>query len=160
MTTAPHSKRKVAQDNYEACRVNMFFMLLLTVTNLVMMAFDADGLMLFSASVPYYAAGFGLATGQTLWTCLGFVAAIALVAVYAVCWRLSKTRRRWMTVAAVLFGIDCLFVVGLYILFPKLMSIWDLLVHAWVMFDLTKGVIQARKLKAMTQDDENHAQDM
>ena len=33
------------------------------------------------------------------------------------------------------------------------MSVWDLLVHAWVMFDLIKGVVNAHKLKTLPVDD-------
>ena len=153
MTPAPRSKRAIAEEQYGASRVNMVFLLLLTVTNLVMLACGADWMMLSSASIPYFAAGFGQVSGQLLWACLGYAVAIALVALYAVCFRLSKTRHQWMTVAAVLFGIDCLFVVGLYIAFPKMMSVWDLLVHAWVMFDLIKGVVNAHKLKTLPVDD-------
>ena len=84
---------------------------------------------------------------------MGYAAAVVLVALYAVCFWQSKTRHGWLTVAAVLFGIDCLFMAGLYIAFPKMLSWFDVLVHAWVMFDLVRGVINAKKLKTLPEQD-------
>ena len=152
MTPAPPTRREVAQSKYGAARVNLSLMILLTITNVVMLLCGSNRMMLFSASIPYFAAGFGRESGQPLWFGLGIALAVLLIAAYALCWWFSKKKYHWMTVALVLFAVDTLGMIALYIVFQQLLSIWDILLHAWVMFDLIKGVINAHKLKAMADD--------
>ena len=56
MTPIPRSRREIATERYGASRINLFFMLMLTVINVVMFAFGANWIMVSSASIPYFAA--------------------------------------------------------------------------------------------------------
>ena len=69
------------------------------------------------------------------------------IAVYFVCWLLSKKHYAWMIVALVLFSMDTLAMVALYVLVGDFSGILDVLIHAWVMFYLITGVINGYKLK-------------
>lgn len=77
-----------------------------------------------------------------------------ILGLYFVCWLCSKKRAGWLTVAAVLFGLDCLLLgfslflnlsAGAFDLF----SIIDVAYHVWVMISLIKGAAAAAKLKRM-----------
>ncbi len=101
--------RQVASRRY-----SLLLIVILTVVNLIMTILDTNTYFLFSASVPYYLVFVGMARtvcGRRL-ECQGnahlhgLVIALVIVAVYLLCWLLSKKRAGWLTAALVLFIID------------------------------------------------------
>ena len=103
--------RQVANGRY-----SLLLIVILTVVNLIMTILDTNTYFLFSASVPYYLVfvGMGIENGfvDGAWnvkgtlTYTGLVIALVIVAVYLLCWLLSKKRAGWLTAALVLFIID------------------------------------------------------
>lgn len=89
--------RQVANGRY-----SLLLIVILTVVNLVMTILDTNTYFLFSASVPYYLVfvGMGIENGfvDGAWnvkgtlTYTGLVIALVIVAVYLLCWLLSKKR--------------------------------------------------------------------
>ena len=103
--------RQVANGRY-----SLLLIVILTVVNLIMTILDTNTYFLFSASVPYYLVfvGMGIENGfvDGAWnvkgtlTYTGLVIALVIVAVYLLCWLLSKKRAGWLTAALVLFIVD------------------------------------------------------
>lgn len=96
--------RQVANGRY-----SLLLIVILTVVNLIMTILDTNTYFLFSASVPYYLVfmGMGIENGfvDGAWnvkgtlTYTGLVIALVIVAVYLLCWLLSKKRAGWLTAA-------------------------------------------------------------
>lgn len=94
--------RQVANGRY-----SLLLIVILTVVNLIMTILDTNTYFLFSASVPYYLVfvGMGIENGfvDGAWnvkgtlTYTGLVIALVIVAVYLLCWLLSKKRAGWLT---------------------------------------------------------------
>jgi len=102
--------------------------------------------MLFSASVPYYAASytrlfFDMTGSPAVLAVGGLVIAVIMLAYFA-CWQFSKNKWGWLLAATVLFGADCLFLLGFSLLAGGLVDgLLDLLFHAWVMYYLVRGCV-------------------
>ena len=134
------------EQKYRSSRMNLLLMVILTAVNIVLFFTGTETMMLFSATVPYYAVAFGyylapsgIATGL-------FVLAGILVAVYLLCWLLSKKNYVWMIVALVLFVVDTIALVGLYIWIKDFSGIMDALIHIWVLYYLIVGASSGRKI--------------
>ena len=140
--------RQVANGRY-----SLLLIVILTVVNLIMTILDTNTYFLFSASVPYYLVfvGMGIENGfvDGAWnvkgtlTYTGLVIALVIVAVYLLCWLLSKKRAGWLTAALVLFVIT-------FALYDSPMGkLVDFLLHIWAIVELVQGVRGSKKLKAL-----------
>ena len=93
-------------------RYSLLLILIFTVVNLVLLLVDSDRYFLFSASVPYYFTAFGIGMDSALsggigtFTITALVISLLILAVYLLCWILSKKRTGWLTAALVLFCVD------------------------------------------------------
>ena len=155
------------ERNYKAGRGNLLLVIIFTIVSMITFYWNGS-YFLFSAYVPFTVFGvfavYGWAAsgdpeivaeldpetlemiqsvGEFTWVAIGFVIAMLMLSVYFVCWLLSKKHPGAMIVAAVLFAIDCAFV---------LMSfdggmIMDVLFHAWAMYYLVNAIISHKKLK-------------
>ena len=153
--------RQVANGRY-----SLLLIVILTVVNLVMTILDTGRYFLFSASVPYELVSLGMAfdNGFTdgAWnvrgtlTYTGLVIALVIVAVYLLCWLLSKKRAGWLTAALVLFIIDtvALVVVAFALYDNPASQLVDLLLHVWAIVELVQGVRGSKKLKALSPAEE------
>ena len=129
-----------------------------SLINVVLCLLGQDTYFLFSAIVPYFIASVGALWGglyppeyysdmdmteADFWP-MGLVVALAavaivIIAVYFVCWLLSKKHVAFMIVALVLFVIDT---VLMPILFGfSLDLILDYVFHAWVLGSLIWGIV-------------------
>ena len=140
--------RQVANGRY-----SLLLIVILTVVNLIMTILDTNTYFLFSASVPYYLVfvGMGMENGfvDGAWnvkgtlTYTGLVIALVIVAVYLLCWLLSKERAGWLTAALVLFIIT-------FALYDSPMGkLVDFLLHIWAIVELVQGVRGSKKLKEL-----------
>lgn len=156
-------------NKYNTSRNNILLVVVFTLINSVLLFTGSDSYFLFSASIPYYFTLFGLLyTGRmpadwyegwddfvpdpdiVLAVYLG-IAIIAIV-LYALCWLLSKKKGYgWLIVALVMFAIDT---AGMFYLagFSADM-ILDIVFHGWVLVSLVSGVITAKKLKKLPEED-------
>jgi len=159
--------RKVVSGRY-----SLMLILIFTVVNLAMVLLDADTYMLFSISVPYYLTmlGKGLDNGfvdgawdmNGTFTITGLVIAMVILVIYLLCWLLSKKRSGWLTAALVLIILDtaalALFTFALYD--NPAVNLMDFLLHAWMIWDLARGIGAASKLKKLPKEAELTEQDM
>ena len=148
--------RQVANGRY-----SLLLIVILTVVNLIMTILDTNTYFLFSASVPYYLVfvGMGIENGfvDGAWnvkgtlTYTGLVIALVIVAVYLLCWLLSKKRAGWLTAALVLFIIDtvALVVIAFALYDSPMGKLVDFLLHIWAIVELIQAVRGSKKLRAL-----------
>ena len=143
-TLEAHLKR------YSSARNDLLAMILLTVANIVMMFFGSESMMLFSASIPYFAVGMGYWNYDTQMTVIGVAVAVICVALYLLCWFMSKKKYQWLIVATVLFTVDTAAMLWLYISSGDISSgVFDIVIHAFVLYYLVVGIITGKKLKEL-----------
>ena len=138
------------QQQYSIGRGNLLAAILFTVINLVLLLTGSDRYFLFSIAIPYY----GTLLGQ-VWDVGNIMlgVAVVLLAVYAVCWLLSKKHWGVMILALVLFLVDCAALVGIMVLGELYSSMTlDILFHIWVVFYLVQAVRYGAKLQTMRGD--------
>lgn len=150
--------KEIAQQKYKTARNNLLLMLILTVVNIVLYVGGSETMMLFSATVPYFGIIFGMATGIS--TILAFCICItaAILITYLLCWILSKDHYGWMIAALVLFIIDTVAMIGLYLMMGEISGILDVAIHAWVLYYLIIGVKYGKQLKDMPEEPVNVAE--
>ena len=153
--------RQVANGRY-----SLLLIVILTVVNLVLTLLDTGRYFLFSASVPYELVSLGMAfdNGFTdgAWnvrgtlTYTGLVIALVIVAVYLLCWLLSKKRAGWLTAALVLFIIDtvALVIIAFTLYDSPASQLVDLLLHVWAIVELVQGVRGNKKLQELPPTEE------
>ncbi|MBQ2677179.1 MAG: hypothetical protein IJF54_07270 [Clostridia bacterium] len=147
------SPRVIAQQKYASARHNLLLMIIFTVVNIVLLIAQADLMLLFSATIPYFSAIFGvLASDPTTAVTYFGIAAVVLV-LYLACWILSKKHYGWMVAALILFLIDTLTLAWIYITSQDTSGILDALIHVWVLFYLFNGVRSGHKLKNMPEEE-------
>ena len=143
--------RQVANGRY-----SLLLIVILTVVNLIMTILDTNTYFLFSASVPYYLVfvGMGIENGfvDGAWnvkgtlTYTGLVIALVIVAVYLLCWLLSKKRAGWLTAALVVIA---------FALYDSPMGkLVDFLLHIWAIVELIQAVRGSKKLRALPPTEE------
>ena len=145
----PRNPKASARQQYKIARSNLLLMLVLTVVNIVLLAAKADTMLLFSATVPYYlsAISMGLLAEYSQVAFVGFGIVVATLVIYLLCWVFSKKHYGWMIAALVLFILDSIAMIGLYVLVEDFSGILDLVVHIWVLYYLIIGVRYGYKLK-------------
>ena len=96
-------KSKTAGAAYKTARGNLLAMLVLTAVNTLLALTGSDRYYLFTDFAAYiwavFARGFYDFTGEAKWLVLGAAGAVLVMAVYFLCWLLSKKRRGWLTAA-------------------------------------------------------------
>ena len=147
------SERQLLIQKEKAGRSNLLIAIVLTVVNIVLFMVGSETMLLFSISVPYYAVIFGsifaaeLGSPEMLVT--GCVIAGVILAVYFVCWLLSKKRLGWLVVAMVLVIVDTLALIGFYLLAEEISGVLDFVFHVMILYYLIVGIKGAKKLKAL-----------
>lgn len=128
--------------------------IIFTVINLVLLVLNQGTYFLFSASIPYYLTGISLvmdggAVGQNAAVALGVSA--VLLGFYLLCWLLSARKPVWLTIGICIFAVDtaALIYVCLKLLESPLDGLFDLLIHALLIWEMSKGVTAAKNLKDM-----------
>ena len=146
------SQRQLAENKYKIARGNLLLMIVFTLLNIVLLFTGSDVMWLFSATIPYYVVIFGVVSEDAVFLTINVViAAIGLLA-YLLCWIFSKKRYGWMIAALVMFIVDTLAMVGLFLLAGEFSGIMDLVFHAWILYYLFLGVTNGRKLKQLPEE--------
>jgi len=134
---------------FKRARGNLLLVVAFTVINLILMAAGSNFYLLFSATVP------GLVYIATWYSAVGLIAALAITAVYLVCYLLSKKYRVFILVAMILFAVDT--AIFLFLLFEimaaatfEFMFLVELAFHAWILFYLITGTVAWAKLRKVT----------
>ncbi len=161
ITPAVHAK---AATTFRNSRFNLLLLIAFTLVNIILLVTGSDMYFLFSATVPYYLAIFGL-----LWTghlpdvvpegqeiqylsdsflIVTLVIAAVILLLYLLFFFLSKKHPAFLIAALVFFAIDCVYM--LYTVFStgfEVSSLIDIAFHGLVLYYLISGVIASRKLK-------------
>lgn len=147
------SPRQMAESRYKSARWDLLIVIIFTVLNIVMLFGGSESMMLFSASIPYYAVAIAyfanLTYGGLEWFVTGsLILAFIILAVYLLCWFFSKKRYGWLIAALVLFCLDTVGTVVLYM--DSLASgIMDFVIHGIVIWYLAMGIKAGKQLKTM-----------
>lgn len=137
-------------QRFSAARIDLLLVIALTILNVVMLFSGSETMMLFSASLPYY--GLIFAAVYDVMT-VGVAIAVGCLALYFLCWLLSKKNPVWLIVATALFVVDTLFLVWLYVSLDEVLSgTVDLIIHALVLYYLISGYVAANKLKGLPEE--------
>ena len=146
-------QKRQLEANYSNGRKSLLFLVILSVVNLISIPL-ANIYFLFSAFLPSFLSTIGYnsfnETGDPyyliIFSMLGLVALIP----YAACWYFSKKHYGWMVGALVLFAIETVLVVLVFVIdliYGEFGSILDLLLHAYVLYCLAQAVKVGKKLK-------------
>ncbi len=154
MQTNSRNTKENALRQYGVARSNLLLMIILTAVNVVLAAFGSETMLLFSATVPYFVAVFGFVSEIGALAVAGVVIAAVILAVYLVCWIFSKKHYGWMIAALVLFVIDTLAMILIYITVGDFSGILDIVIHIWVLYYLVVGITYGHKLKNLTPEEE------
>ena len=142
-------KSKTAGAAYKAARGNLLAMLILTAVNTLLALTGSDRYYLFTDFAAYiwtvFARGFYDFTGEAKWLVLGAAGAVLVMAVYFLCWLLSKKRRGWLTAALVLFSVDTAALVAGLVTAFEASSILDVVFHGLLLWYLAMGVRRGRE---------------
>ncbi len=156
----PICKKENALKKVAASRSNLLLMIVLTAVNVALFAIGSQTMLLFSATVPYFAAVIGIGTEIGALAAAGVIFAILLIGIYLLCWIFSKKHYGFMIAALVLFSIDTVIMALIYIGTGDFSGIIDVLVHAWVMYYLIIGVKYGYQLKHLTPEEEKEYEEL
>ncbi len=163
------SEKQKLTNKYNTSRNNILLIVVFTLINSVLLFTGSDSYFLFSAAIPYYMTLFGLLyTGRmpAEWyegveefipdpdSVLVFYLGIAIIALvlYALAWLLSKKKGYgWLIVALIMFVIDT--AAMFYFTGFSADMILDIVFHAWVIISLISGIITAKKLKKLPEEE-------
>ena len=143
------------QNLYKTGRTVLIGVVILTVVNLGLLLFNSDTYLLCSVSVPYFLTVLGQIMDEALasnsFTVTALVISVVVLALYVVCWALSKKRPGWLTAGLVLFCVDTVaLVIFVFTLTDSPVSFFtDFAFHVLLIVELAMGVKANKKLKAM-----------
>lgn len=153
------SERALLEKKYTEAYRNIYIVLAMTVINLVLLLTNSGRYFLFSASVPYLLvvvsqAFYGEIAGGLFYVLIGIAALILLM--YLLCGIFAgKGRKGWLVFALVMFALDSLVMLLLGIGTNALAdSIFDLVIHAMVLYSFISGISAANKLAKMPPEEE------
>ncbi len=156
--TQPKHKKEHALKQLNIARSNLLLMIVLTAVNIALLLAGSESMMLFSATIPYMILVLGVGESTALLGVCGVIAVLTILP-YVLCWVFSKKHYGWMIAALVLFCVDTLTLVGVYVLIGDFSGIIDLLVHIWVLYYLIIGVKYGHQLAHLTpEEEEEYAQ--
>ncbi len=148
-------EQKKNELKYKQGRNALLFLWILSAVNIVFV-YVAESYFYFSSYftllLSILGLNFYLETGLASYLVIFGVLALITVAVYFVCWLLSKKHYAWMIVSLVLFIIDTLVLLIDFISIfatPELIPTYvvNLLFHAYVIYALIMAVIYGKKAK-------------
>ena len=140
---------EMAARRYHAGRSNLLLVVAFTAVNMVLALVGGNVYFLFSSYPPYlltlFAQQFYYLTGDLAIAAGLLAAAVVLVLVYLLCWGLSKRRRGWMIVAAVLFAVDTAMLLVDMVAILQTSLLVDMAFHVWVLVVLIRAAACGRQ---------------
>lgn len=143
---------------FKRSRDNLMLMIVFTVINLLLLLFQSDFYLLFSATVPTLTLAIGqyasadIGSNIPLWI-TSFIA-VAIVGFYIACWAFSKKARLLILIAFIFFSIDTFILLVLMLVVEfDLMMLVDLAFHFWILYYLYHGAMAWSKLSDVSQED-------
>lgn len=161
-TNAPVDKNSLAYCTRQvnAARTTVLLLMVLTLANIVLFMVDTDTYLPFCVFVPYYLTAVfmgidnGFADGEWVigdFTIVALVITAVVLALYLLCWLLSKKKHGFLTAALVLYIVDTLGVLAVALVIVEDLSvfIFDFVAHGIVIYELVCGVTGAKKMKKL-----------
>lgn len=162
-------ERQMLENRYQSYRHEIIFMVFCTVINIILLLTKSNTYFLFSAFIPYCLVDVGMFlcgkypaeaytgefNGMKLYdnSVLVILCILAFIgiALYFLCWLLSKKKVGWLITALVFVSIDT---VALFAIagFDRTM-IFDYVFHALVIAYLILGIITYSKLKKLPKEE-------
>ncbi len=159
-----------------SARIDLVLLVMLSVINIIFLFTESQTYFLFSAYIPYTLASLGVVysgnlpdiyyegyEGMTkedfilfddsvMYVLLAIAAVI--LAVYLLCFVFSKKKMGWLIAATVLFAADTVYLLYNVVLTLDFAGyIMDIVLHAYVMYCLIAGLIAAKKLSTLPEDE-------
>ncbi|MBE6939601.1 MAG: hypothetical protein E7457_02100 [Ruminococcaceae bacterium] len=138
-----------ARRRYQSGRADLLLVVIFTAVNTLLALVGSYTYFLFSSYPAYLFAMYGRQfweiTREPSALVTGGLLAVLILAVYLVCWLLSKKHRVWLTVAAVVFVVDTVLVLVDLITGGEVGYLMDLAFHVWVLVMLIRGVLCSRR---------------
>lgn len=150
----PNAKTSIIQQKFNTARANLLLMIGFTLINIILLCFNSETMFLFSATVPYYSTAIGKYSEIPAFFTIGLIIAAVTLIIYFFCWIFSKKHYGWLIAALVLFSLDSIFMITLYIFSEDFSGIIDLAIHIWVIYYLIIGVKYGAQLKNMPETEE------
>ncbi len=135
---------KTPETVFNSARSNLLVVVGFTAVNVILRLINADMYFLFSASAPMAFLDIAAVAEVPALVPVAAVLAFIIIGVYLLCWFMAQKQSAWLMVAAVLFGLDTLVLLGLYDFSSMVI---DLLMHIWVLYYLITGSAAAIKMK-------------
>ena len=167
-TSYANNERQQLVNSFNTARSNLLLLVIFSAINLLMLATNSGTYFLFSASVPYLLTDLGMffcgmypdefyegLEGMFFFNEAFFVImlviSILILAVYLLCWLLSKKNKvGWLIAALAMFGIDTLVMFGYYGFSADM--IIDIVFHVWVIVILVMGIKAHYQLKKLPEE--------
>ena len=150
---------------FSKARSNLLLVIAFTTINMVLAISGSDLFFLFSATIPSIILGvgreFAIEFSNNAFLVAGIVISSIFVLVYLLCWAMAKRVRAFILVALIFFSIDTLLFLGIFMLMLSELDfslMIELAFQAWVMFSLITGTIAWAKLRHVTNQDIEAAQ--
>jgi hypothetical protein len=138
-------------------RNNLLAVIVLTVVNIILSAFNASVSFPFSATIPQFVFEVGKSLESemenNLFMTVGLVIAFIIIMIYFVFWILSKRKRVFILVALIFFIVDCLLLLYLISSMEFDASFFiDIAFHCWILYYLINGVRAWFKMRKVDTD--------
>ncbi len=165
--------RETLERRYKNGLSSFLLIVSFTAVNLIMLLFDPDRYVLFSANIPYLLGDYAMYysgrypekyyAGDTAMEFFGtgffaafIAAAVACILFYYMCWFFArKGKDVWLVSGLVFFVIDTL--VMLMVAGISLTMLPDIIFHIWILVSLWLGISAHLKLKALPAEGEGEA---
>ena len=146
---------KAQSLTFKRARGNLLLVVAFTAINLILMALGSDFYFLFSATIPSFVYTLASELGAGL---VGLVIALAILALYLVCYLLSKDRRVFILVALVFFSFDTIFFAFAFYYHLasgefEVFNLIEVAFYAWILFYLITGTRAWAKLRKVSAED-------
>lgn len=143
------SQKELFQQKVNNARSNLLLVIVFTIINIVLVLLGSETTFLFSATMPYLSVALGYFSEFTPFFVAGLITSLLIIVGYFLCWLFSKKHFGWMIAALVLFSIDTLCLIGVYVMIQDFSGVIDFAIHIWVLYYLIIGVKYGYKLKNM-----------
>ncbi len=141
--------------------LTMLISVLLTIINIVIAVTMSKTQFLYSLSMPYYAVTWGKAIDNNFaaggwpingrYTYIGIAIAAVILAVYVLMVLMSRRHPGWSIAMMVLFCLDMvfLFFVGIFLLENPASIVFEVCIHFWIIFILSRQIWAAVNLRRL-----------
>ncbi|MDE6412435.1 MAG: hypothetical protein K2K42_00855 [Eubacterium sp.] len=139
------------QKRLNTAKTSIILVAVLTLINIISIAFNAKYSFPFSAYIPQLVTAiFGEAAaeqGTNNQLYIGIAIAVIMVLIYVALWLGARKKNGFIIVALVLFSIDTALLLYDVLSYLNTSFIIDIAFHAWVIYDLILGIVAYSKLK-------------